>query len=210
MRWSRMRSTRWRNWGPRSSTRSRASSLPFFKASLELFRYGLKASLNSYLTDHPRAGVHSLDELIVFNEENAIRVMPYFRQEFLEQAQTKGDLADEDYLRIEAELRRRGRSDGIDKALREHRLDAIVAPTEGSPPFAIDPVVGDNLLPGGCSTPPAVAGYPHISVPAGYLHGLPVGMSFFAGAFQEPNSLAMRTPLNRPPEYGSHRDTYPP
>jgi amidase len=168
----------------------RASSLPFFgDLELELFRYGLKASLNEYLATHPHAGVRNLDELVAFNDENADRVMPYFRQEFLEQAQGKGDLADGEYLRIEAELRRRGRTDGIDKVLHDHRLDAIVAPTEGSPPFVIDPVVGDNLLPGGCSTPPAVAGYPHISVPAGYLHGLPVGLSFFAGAFQEPKLI---------------------
>lgn len=168
----------------------RASSLPFFgDLELELFRYGLKASLNGYLAAHPRAGVGNLDELVAFNEQNADRVMPYFRQEFLEQAQGKGDLADGEYVRIEAELRRRGRTEGIDKALRDYRLDAIVAPTEGSPPFVIDPVVGDNLLPGGCSTPPAVAGYPHISVPVGYLRGLPVGMSFFGGAFQEPKLI---------------------
>lgn len=168
----------------------RASSLPVFgELELELFRYGLKASLDEYLASHPRAGVRSLDELITFNARNADRVMPYFRQEFLEQAQGKGDPADGEYRSIAAELRRRARADGIDKALREHRLDAIVAPTEGSPPFVIDPVVGDNLLPAGCSTPPAVAGYPHISVPAGYLDGLPVGVSFFAGAFQEPRLI---------------------
>jgi amidase len=168
----------------------RASTLTFFgDLELELFRYGLKASLNGYLAGHPRAGVRSLDELILFNEQNAIRVMPYFRQEFLERAQAKGDLTDQEYLQVKAELARRGRSDGIDKALRDHRLDAIVAPTEGSPPFVIDPVVGDNILPGGCSTPPAVAGYPHISVPAGYFRGLPVGLSFFAGAFQEPKLI---------------------
>jgi amidase len=164
----------------------RASSLPLFgDLELELFRYGLKASINGYLASHPRAGVRSLDDVIRFNEQHASRVMPYFGQEFLRQAQTKGDLTDERYLRIEAELRRFGRRDGIDKALNEHRLDAIVAPTEGSPAFVIDPVVGDNVLRGGCSTAPAVAGYPHISVPAGYVHGLPVGLSLFAGAFQE-------------------------
>ena len=168
----------------------RASSLPFFgDLELELFRYGLKASLNDYLAAHPLAGVRSLDDLIAFNTANADRVMPYFRQEFLEQAQDKGDPAGADCKRIQAELRRLSRTDGIDKALHVHRLDAIIAPTEGSPPFVIDPVVGDNVLPGGCSTPPAVAGYPHISVPVGYLHGLPVGLSFFAGAYQEPKLI---------------------
>jgi amidase len=164
----------------------RASSLPFFgELELELFRYGLKASLNRYLAEHPRAKVRNLEDLIRFNKDHASRVMPYFRQEFLESARTKGDLTDMAYLEVESELRRLGRTDGIDKALNEHRLDAIIAPTEGSPPFVIDPVVGDNILRGGCSTPPAVAGYPHITVPAGYVHGLPVGLSFFAGAYQE-------------------------
>lgn len=186
----------------------RASSLPFFgDLELDLFRYGLKASVNTYLAGHPRAKVSSIDELIEFNVRNATEVMPYFGQEFLKQARTKGDLTDPDYLQIAAELRRRGRTDGIDKALNDFRLDAIVAPTEGSPPFAIDPVVGDNLLPGGCSTPPAVAGYPHISVPAGYVHGLPVGLSFFAGAFQEPRLIAyayafeQAIQVRRPPEF---------
>lgn len=164
----------------------RSSSLPFFgEFELELFRYGLKASLNRYLVEHPGARVRNLEELIRFNQEHASRVMPYFRQEFFEMSQAKGDLTDESYLMVKDELHRLARTDGIDKALSEHKLDAIIAPTEGSPPFVIDPVVGDNILRGGCSTPPAVAGYPHITVPAGYVHGLPVGLSFFAGAYQE-------------------------
>lgn len=168
----------------------RASTLPFFgELELELFRFGLKDSLDTYLSSHPDAGVRSLDELIAFNESNASTTMPYFGQEFLEQAAVKGPVTDPECRRIGAELHRLSRADGIDKALADFRLDAIVAPTEGSPPFVIDPVVGDNLLPGGCSTPPAVAGYPHISVPAGDVHGLPVGLSFFAGPFQEPKLI---------------------
>jgi Asp-tRNA(Asn)/Glu-tRNA(Gln) amidotransferase A subunit family amidase len=164
----------------------RSSSLPFFgELELELFRYGLKASLNRYLVEHPRARVRNLEELIRFNKDHASQVMPYFRQEFFEMAQTKGDLTEEAYSKVKDELRRLARTDGIDKALSEHKLDAIIAPTEGSPPFVIDPVVGDNMLRGGCSTPPAVAGYPHITVPAGYVHGLPAGLSFFGGSSQE-------------------------
>ncbi|MEJ2422261.1 MAG: amidase family protein, partial [Acidobacteriota bacterium] len=101
----------------------RASSLPFFgELELELFRYGLKTSLNRYLAEHPRAKVRNIEALIRFNEDHASRVMPYFRQEFLESAQTKGDLTDEAYLKVEAELRRLGRTDGIDKALSEYHI----------------------------------------------------------------------------------------
>lgn len=164
----------------------RASALPFFgELELELFRYGLKDSLNRYLQSHPLAPVRSLEELIRFNRNHAAAVMPYFQQEFLEQAQTRGGIDEPACQEVMAELRRLSRTDGIDRALREHRLDALIAPTEGSPPFVIDPLVGDHILPGGCSTPPAVAGYPHISVPAGFVHGLPVGLSFFAGPWQE-------------------------
>lgn len=185
-----------------------ASSLPFFgELELELFRYGLKASLNNYLAEHQGSNVRNLEELIRFNQDNASQVMPYFQQEFFEMAQSKGDLTEEAYLRVKAECRRLSRTDGIDKAMREHNLDAIIAPTEGSPPFVIDPIVGDNLLKGGCSTPPAVAGYPHITVPAGYVHGLPVGLSFFAGAYEEGKLIGFAyafeqaNPLRRSPGF---------
>lgn len=188
----------------------RASTLPLFgELERDLFLYGLKASLNRYLAGHPGGRVRNLEELIRFNEENAARVMPFFRQEYLEMALRKGDPSDDACLRGASELRRLSRSEGIDQALREHRLDAFIAPTEGSPAFVIDPVVGDHILPAGCSTAPAVAGYPHITVPAGSVHGLPVGLSFFAGAFSEARLLRyafafeQATQLRRPPAYAS-------
>jgi amidase len=184
------------------------SELPFFgELELELFRYGLKDSLNRYLAGHPAARVRNLQELIRFNLDHAARVMPYFGQEFFEMAQQKGDLTDEAYLRMQAECRRLSRTDGIDRALRKHQLDGLIAPTEGSPAFVIDPIVGDNILQAGCSTAPAVAGYPHICVPAGYVHGLPVGLSFFAGAYQEGKLIGyayafeQATKVRRPPGF---------
>ena len=163
-----------------------ASSLPFFgELELQLFRHGLKDSLNRYLADHPAARVRNLEELIAFNEAHASLIMPFFRQDFFEQVLHQADLSDAADLQLREECRRLSRSEGIDRALRDHQLDALIAPTEGSPPFVIDPVVGDNILKAGCSTAPAMAGYPHISVPAGYFHGLPVGLSFFGGADQD-------------------------
>lgn len=163
-----------------------ATTLPFFgPLELELFQFGIKANINAYLADHPKSRVRNFDELVEFNRKHAAEVMPFFEQEFFEMAQRKGDWNDARCVEVRSELRRLSRTDGIDRALSEHRLDAIIAPTEGSPPFAIDPVVGDHILPFGCSTPPAVAGYPHITVPAGFVHGLPVGLSFFSTAFED-------------------------
>ncbi|MCG8586442.1 MAG: amidase [Pirellulales bacterium] len=167
-----------------------ATTLPFFgPLELELFLYGVKTNINAYLAAHPRAKVRNLDELIEYNRAHADKVMPYFQQEFFELAQAKGDWDDPQCVEVREELKRLSRTDGIDRALSENKLDALVAPTEGSPPFVIDPVVGDHILQHGCSTPPAVAGYPHITLPAGFVHDLPVGISFFGAAYTEPKIL---------------------
>ena len=178
----------------------------FFASELEVIFCEFKAELNRYLAKHPKAKVKSLEEIIQFNEAHADEVMPYFRQELLEIAQSKGDLSEPAYLKAKAECVRVARTEGIDKAMHEHRVDAIIAPTDGTPAWIVDPIVGDKIL-GGCSTPAAMAGYPHITVPAGYVYGLPVGLSFFAGAYQEGNliryayAFEQATQVRRPPTF---------
>ncbi len=185
------------------------SAVPLFgEAELELCLYEMKAGLNRYLSEHPLSPVRSLDALIDFNRSHAERVMPFFQQELLERAVSKGGLDEPAYLDAKRECHRLARTDGIDRVLRDHRLDAIVAPTDGMPAWKIDPLCGDRIE-GGCSSPAAMAGYPHISVPAGQFHGLPVALSFFADAYQEAKLLgyahafeqatrARRSPTFRP------------
>jgi amidase len=188
-----------------------ASTLPFFgPLELELFQYGVKENINAYLAGHPDIAVRNFDQLIDFNRRHASEVMPFFQQEFFELAQTKGAWDDARCLEVRRELRRLARDDGIDKALSEHGLDAIIAPTEGSPAFAIDPVVGDHLLPFGCSTPPAVAGYPHISVPAGFA-GETAGWRPLSSAahFRSPSSWAMPSPSSKRPVQGARQNSCP-
>jgi amidase len=155
---------------------------------LAVLLYEFKAGLNSYLGRLP-AGlpVHSLEELIRFNDTHAAREMPWFDQELLRQALAKGGLDDAAYLEARKTCLAATRSQGIDAVLAQHRLDAIVTLTSG-PACFIDPVNGDADT-GGCSSPAAIAGYPHVTVPAGLYRGLPVGLSFFGTAFSEPTLL---------------------
>lgn len=150
---------------------------------LTVLLFEFKAGIAAYLDEHPAAPVRSLEDIIAFNERHADRVMPYFRQELLERARGVGDLDDPRYLEARAACRRLARDEGIDAALREHRLDALIAPTTG-PAWVIDAIAGDRFL-GGCSSAAAIAGYPHLTVPAGFVHGLPIGLSFFGGAYQD-------------------------
>jgi amidase len=180
---------------------------PFFgEAEVELCLYGFKDGINRYLAFHPSSPMKTLGDVIAFNEANADRVMPYFPQDLFERAQAKGDLHEEAYLRAKAECRRMSRTDGIDKVLDAHVLDALIAPTDGTPPWVIDPLVGDHII-GGCSAPPAMAGYPHITVPAGMYHGLPVALSFFGKAWQEGKLIGyafafeQATRARRPPAF---------
>lgn len=160
----------------------------FDDTELEVLLYELKADMNAYLAGlGPQAPVKTLKEIIEFNEKNREREMPYFGQDLFIKAQQKGPLTSRKYIQALRKNQLMSRSQGIDFVLGKHRLDALVAPT-GGPPWPTDLVNGDHFG-GGSSTAPAVAGYPHITVPAGYIFGLPVGISFFGGAYAEPKLL---------------------
>ncbi len=159
----------------------------FGKTELEVLHYEFKADLNKYLASRgPQARVRTMADVIQFNEDYAMRAMPYFGQEHLIIAQEKGPLTEKKYREALAKNRQLSRAAGIDAVMKKHRLDALVVPS-GGPAWIIDLVNGDAYNWDTESTsPPAVAGYPHVTVPAGYIFGLPVGLSFFAGAWQEP------------------------
>ena len=137
----------------------------------------------------PAAPVRSLSALIRYNEANKDREMPIFDQELLHQSEARGPLTDKAYIEARAACLKATRSDGIDAVLAKHKLDAMVTLTSG-PAWLIDPVNGDSDS-GGCSSPAAIAGYPHITVPSGLHRGLPLGLSFFAGAFSEPTLIKL-------------------
>lgn len=162
----------------------------FDESELEVLLYEFKADLNSYLAGlGPQAPVHSLKQVIEFNEKNREREMPYFGQELFIRAEAKGPLTSKAYLSALQKNRRLSRTQGIDFVMRRHKLDALIAPT-GGPAWPTDWLNGDHFT-GGYSTASAVAGYPHITVPAGYVFGLPFGLSFFAGAYSEPKLIGL-------------------
>jgi amidase len=156
----------------------------------EVLLYEFKDGLNRYLTRLPASSpARTLQDLIAFNEKNRDREMPFFAQELFIQAQAKGPLTDAAYLKARTDCVRLSRQDGIDALLAQHKLDAIVTLTSG-PACLIDHILGDTDN-GGCTTPAAVAGYPHITVPAGFYRGLPIGLSFFSTAWTEPTLLKL-------------------
>jgi amidase len=155
---------------------------------LQVLLYELKADLNTYLSGlGSQAPVKSLKEVIDFNERHRDREMPYFGQELFLQAQQKGPLTSPAYRKALSRCRRLSRALGIDAVMARHRLDLLVAPT-GSPAWPTDLVNGDHFT-GSSSTPAAVAGYPSVSVPMGFAHGLPVNLSFFGRAWSEPTLI---------------------
>jgi amidase len=175
-------------------------------ADFEALLYEFKADLNAYLAAlDGTAAVHSLQELIAFNEARRDKEMPYFGQELFLKAQEKGDLSSPDYVKAVEKVRRLSRDEGLDATLDKDKLDAVIAPTDG-PAWPTDWINGDHYT-GGSSSPAARAGYPSITVPAGFIHGLPVGISFFSRAFSEPVLIRLAyafeqaTKHRRPPEF---------
>jgi amidase len=171
-------------------------------SEFEVLLYEFKADIAKYLAG--RFGPHApaaasrargalvlpprtLADLIAFNEAHEDREMPYFRQEIFAMAEKKGPLSSPEYGKALEKNRRLSRREGIDAVMDAHRLDAIVAPTS-APAFTTDLVNGDHYT-GGCSSPAAVAGYPHVTVPAGFAYGLPAGISFFGRAWSEPTLI---------------------
>lgn len=180
----------------------------FGETESEVLHYEFKTGLNKYLkTVDANVRVHSMEDVIKFNEENEDRVLPYFGQERLVTAQEKGSLSSKKYKDALAKNLRLSRKAGIDAVMRKYKLDAIIVPS-GGPAWMIDLANGDAINWDMESTSPAaVAGYPHITVPAGYVFGLPVGLSFFAKAWQEANlikyayAFEQATQYRRQPRY---------
>lgn len=152
----------------------------------QVLLYEFKADLNAYLA--ARGGeVQSLADCIAFNRAHREEEMPYFEQELFEQAQQKGPLTEKAYKDALAANHRLARKEGIDAVIAKFKVDVIVGPTAG-PTWLTDWVAGDRAD-SGCASPPAVAGYPHITVPAGFKFGLPLGISFFGAAWSEPKLI---------------------
>ncbi|MEZ4376934.1 MAG: amidase [Gemmatimonadales bacterium] len=172
----------------------------------QLLRMEFKTGLDRYLAARgSTVAVHSLRDVIAFNEAHAARTMPYFGQETLLEAEAGQGTDEPGYAETRARLLEGARRDGIDATLAKDRLYAIVAPT-GGPAWVTDVLNGDHFG-GGSSGHAARAGYPNITVPAGQVHGLPVGISFFSTAWREPELLGMahafeqHTHRRRPPQY---------
>ena len=174
---------------------------------LLVLEYEFKADLNAYLENlGPEAPVKSLTEVIEFNERNRDTEMPYFGQERMYASQARGPLTDETYRNAVRAIQTGNRQDGIDALMSQYDLDAIIAPTMGIS-WMTDHIKGDRLEGGSSAGPAAIAGYPDVSVPMGFVSGLPVGVSFFGRAWSEPTLLRMAyafeqaTSHRRPPMF---------
>ncbi|MEO8803906.1 MAG: amidase [Rudaea sp.] len=176
-------------------------------AELTVLEFEFKHDLNAYLAALP-ATAHaprSLQELIAFNQRERTREMPWFGQEIFEHSEKRGDLNDKAYLDALKTAKTLAGKQGIDAALKKYKLDVLIAPTV-SPAWVTDWVNGDHTA-GSSSSPAAVAGYPDITVPAGFVHGLPIGLSFFGAAWSDPElirfayAFEQATRARKPPHY---------
>ena len=162
----------------------------FGDMEFDVLLYEFKADLNAWLAEWaPGAPARTLGALIEWNKAHAADEMPYFKQEIFEMAEKKGSLSSAGYRKAMRAKLLAG-PQGIDAVMKAHRLDALVAPTQG-PAALTDLVYGDPNQGGSFTSPAAVAGYPHITVPAGFVFGLPVGISFVGGAWSEPTLLKL-------------------
>ena len=175
-------------------------------SELTVLLFELKASLPRYLATYaPASAIKSLEDAIAFNQKNRAKEMSHFGQELFVSAQAKGDLDNQEYKDALANNLKFSREQGIDKVLTENQLDALVAPT-GELAWLTDFIHGDSSG-NSFTTPAAVAGYPHITVPAGFVKGLPCGISFVGKAWSEPTLIAMAyayeqaSRRRRPPSY---------
>ena len=176
-------------------------------APLTVLQYEFKADLNAYLAElGPDSPIRTLSDLIQFNKDHAREEMPYFGQETFEASNQKGPLTDYAYIEALARNHRFWRTEGLDKVLADKKLDAIVAPT-GGPPSLTDLVGMSRGGGGGSSGPAAIAGYPNITVPAGFIFGLPVGISFMGAPFTEAKLIKLAyafeqaSKARRPPQF---------
>ena len=160
------------------------------EAEFEVLMYELKHDLNAYLasTDPAQVTTRTLAEVIAFNERTP-RELALFGQELFLLAESKGGLEDPAYVEARETSLRLAGAEGIDRLMREHDVVALIAPTTG-PAWTTDVVNGDHYG-GAVSTMPAIAGYPHLTVPMGFVHGLPVGMSFIAGKWEDAKVLSL-------------------
>ncbi|MBA3657532.1 MAG: amidase [Gemmatimonadaceae bacterium] len=153
----------------------------------EVLLYEFKDGLHNHFAevDSP---IKSLADMIAYNDAHAREELPYFGQEIFLKAEKKGSLKSREYLKALARSQRMARAEGIDATMKKYKLDAFIAPTMAPPPL-IDLVSGDPGFPGGATTLPAVSGYPHVTVPGGYIFGVPIGISFFAEKWSDSKLL---------------------